>query len=108
LANVGRHTASSWQQSGHLVGRLRKARVEPVVRPAAVAYALLLGHLCETRGQALLRSFWARLLAAPEHVLREHARSAAQQGWVEYRDAAGVVDVSFSFLLRGTVAEDPS
>jgi hypothetical protein len=105
IAGVGRHAASTWQQSGHLTGRLHKTRAEPMVRPPAVAFALLLGHLCGARGQSLLRSFWVQLLAAPEHVVREQARTAARQGWLEYRDAGGVVDVSFSFLMAGVVEE---
>jgi len=105
IVSVGEHAASTWQQSGHLTGRLHKTRVEPMVRPSAVTYALLLGHLCGVRGQSLLRSFWVQLLAAPDHVVREQARTAARQGWLEYRDAGGVIDVSFSFLMADFPSE---
>lgn len=49
-SQVGRNAASSWTQSGHLVGRSPKVRSRAVCRPAAVAYALLLGHLEDARG----------------------------------------------------------
>ena len=40
---VGRNAASSWTQSGHLIGRTGKTRIRAACGPAAVAYALLLG-----------------------------------------------------------------
>ena len=33
LANIGRHVASSWKQSGHLSGRINKVRVKPKCYP---------------------------------------------------------------------------
>src|SRR5205823_939392 len=100
LANTGRHAASSWQQSAHLSGRRHKVRAHSDCRPAAVAYALLLGHLCGSRGQGLFATFWSRLLDAPLHVLHEQALAASRQGWIEYRRAGDVVEVGFRHLLR--------
>lgn len=100
LANVGRHAASSWQQSGHLAGRLPKTRARATATPAATAYALLLGHLCGAQGDALFDTRWARLLDAPPAALRELARRAAQHGWLEYRYGGGVTEITFRHLLR--------
>ena len=100
LANVGRNAASSWQQSGHLSGRTTKVRARAVSRPSAVAYALLLGHLADARGEGLFHTLWARLLDAPEHVLHELAVAASQRGWIEYRRSGGVTEVGFRYLLR--------
>ncbi len=96
----GQHAASSWQQAGHLQGRLRKVRARAVSRPAAVAYALLLGYLDGGQGDALFHTLWARLLDAPEHELRSQAVAAARQGWLEYRAAGRVTELSFRYLLR--------
>lgn len=101
LAKVGRNAASSWTQSGHLAGRTNKTRVRVQSSPATVAYALLLGHLCDVRGDALFSTLWCRLLDAPIHVLREQAQVASRQGWVEYRSGGGVTEVGFRHLLRG-------
>ncbi|MCW5859400.1 MAG: hypothetical protein KIS63_13970, partial [Caldilineales bacterium] len=49
-ASISRHAAASWTQAGHLQGRSHKTRRHPLCGPAAVAYALLLGHLCGARG----------------------------------------------------------
>lgn len=105
-ANVGRHAASTWRQSGHLAGRLRKVRARADCRPPAVAYALLLGHLCEARGNGLFATFWTELLDADDHTLREQAAAASRQGWIEYRAAGAVRDVAFSHLLRNTNGEE--
>ena len=64
LASAGRNIASTWQQSGHLVGKVRKFRAPVQPTPASTAYALLLGHLCDERGVGLFATLWARLLDA--------------------------------------------
>lgn len=104
LTVAGRELASSWQQSGHLVGhghcRTGKRRSATPCRPLAVAYALLLGHLCGVRGDGLFRTLWAGLLDLPASLLREQAIVAARHGWLEYRHAGSVTEVGFRHLLR--------
>jgi hypothetical protein len=100
LASIGRHVASSWTQSGHLVGRTNKSRSRARSRPEAVAYALLLGARCGAGGNLLFGTLWARLLDAPEHLAREQAATAARRGWIDYRSAGGVTEVEFAYLLR--------
>jgi hypothetical protein len=97
---IGRNAAASWLQSGHLSGHSTKVRVRAVCRPAATAYALLLGYLCGERGEGLFRTFWARLLDATAEELHGQAFAASQRGWLEYRHAGGVTDVGFRRLLR--------
>jgi hypothetical protein len=97
---IGRNAASSWTQSGHLDGRASKVRVRVECRPAAVAYALMMGHLVDARGVGLLGTVWGRALDAPEVTVFEQAVAAAQRGWIEFRRAGDVVDVGFSWLLR--------
>jgi len=99
LAGIGRHAASSWTQTGHLLGRTNKVRARAKSHPTSVAYALLLGYLCDVRGEALFHTLWARLLDAQIHILREQAIRASQQGWLEYRHAGEVTEISFHYLL---------
>jgi len=102
LAKIGRNTFSSWEQSGHLreAKRTTKQRIRADCRPADVVYALLLGYLQGVRGQALFDTLWARVLDQPRSHLVDLAASASQQGMLEMRQAAGVVDVTFHELLR--------
>lgn len=104
LANVGRHVASSWRQSGHLAGKLHKTRARALNTPIATTYALFLAYLCEVRGDSLFHTLWASLLDAPEHETREHAAAASRQGWLEYREMGGVTEATFRHLLRGREA----
>jgi hypothetical protein len=99
-AKIGRNAASSWTQSGHLSGRLQKTRVRARSTPAAVAYAFMVGHLADARGQGLLATVWGTALDAPAHEIYEQAQTASKLGWIEFRRAGDVVDVGFRWLLR--------
>jgi hypothetical protein len=108
LAKIGRNTASSWTQSGHLVGRTNKVRVRPNSRPTSVAYALLLGHLCDVRGEALFHTLWTQVLDTPIPTLQEQAILASQQGWLEYRQSGAVTEITFDYLLRVDDDQEPT
>lgn len=97
---LGRNVLSSWGKAGLLSGRQQKVRTKPYASPTALAYALLLGDLCGERGQALFTTLWADILGAPPHELKELASAASRQGWIEYRSAGDVVEVSFRHLMR--------
>lgn len=100
LSKIGRNAASSWSQSGHLTGHDGKVRNLVAPGPVVAAYALLLGYLCNSRGENLFGTFWTRLLDASASQLHEHAFAASRLGWLEYRRAGDVTDVHFSYLLR--------
>lgn len=100
LVSNAQNTASSWRQSGHLQGRVKKIRSRAVAQPESTAYALYLGYLCGAGGEALFSTFWARLLDAPAHALHEQAKIAAQRGWIAYRSLGGVTEVEFPHLPR--------
>ena len=97
---LGRNASSSWKKAGLLSGKRHKKRVRSEARPTSLAYALLLGDLCGKRGQALFTTIWAAMLDAPIHELMEWAVVASRQGWIEYRAAGDVVEVSFRHLMR--------
>ncbi|MGC9454634.1 MAG: hypothetical protein ACP5HU_07195 [Phycisphaerae bacterium] len=99
LDKVVRNVASSWTQSGHLKGRVRKVRQRVVPTPAATAYALLLGYLAGTRGTALFESLWARALDVPTSELQHLAMDARRLGFLDMSQSGGVIEMSFSRLL---------
>lgn len=102
LAKIGRNTASSWEQDGHLaaIARTEKVRRRPVCTPSTTAYALLLGHLEGVRGAALFETIWSRALDQPRSHLIELARVASQRSLIDFRHSGGVTDVGFTELLR--------
>jgi hypothetical protein len=102
---IARRVASSWTQSGHLTGHVVKRRSHPVVTPANVAYALVLGYLTGVRGQLLLSTFWAKLLDVPSERITALAAEASRRGWLNYRQAGKVIEVQFPDLLTGDEKE---
>lgn len=99
LAKIARMTASSWTQAGYLQGRYKKVRVHPRLSAATVAYALALGYLCGFRGVLLFDTFWSQVLDASSAQLHELSREASRRGLLTYRNAGGIVDVTFDNVM---------
>ena len=102
LAKVGRNTFSSWEQTGHLEpgAKTEKVRRRPICTPSTTAYALMLGHIEGTRGEALFGTFWARVLDQPRSHLFELAAVASQRNLIDFRRSGGITEVGFTELLR--------
>lgn len=103
LKTIAAKAFSSWEQAGHLgplFGRSKKLRTRAVCTPATVAYALLLGHLEGSRGEALFDTVWARILDRPRSHVKDLAAAASQRGMLEYRSSGSVIEVGFAHLLR--------
>lgn len=99
LDKVVRNTSSSWTQSGHLAGRVRKIRQLVNPTPLSTAFALYLGYLSGERGSALLKTIWATALDRKPDDLLFLAMDARRLGVLELREAGSVVDISFSKLI---------
>ncbi len=98
LRNLGQNIASSWTQSGLLVGGRDKHRTTPSVAVPAVVYAMYLGHLEGLAGPTLFASRWARMLDRDEADLRPMAEAAGRSGWLEYRSSGGMTEIGFRHL----------
>jgi hypothetical protein len=92
--------ASSWTQAGYLRGKVKKSRVKPAITPVVVSYAILLGYLCGLRGSMLLDSPWTRLLDCTPSEILSLTQEASKQGWLLYKGAGTVVEISFPGLLK--------
>lgn len=90
---VARNAGSSWTQSGHLTGRVRKKRqlVSPTVGPASLAYWL--GGTQGLAGSSLLDSAWARVLDATRPRLVDLALSARQAGLIHAVVGGDVIEI---------------
>jgi hypothetical protein len=92
--SAAQNLASSWTQAGYLEGKVRKKRARPHVSPVVLTYAISLGHLCGIRGKMLLHSTWTDLLDRTPAELQDLAFQASSQGWINYKTAGGVVEIT--------------
>lgn len=99
VLSMGQNIASSFTQSGHLKGKLRKVRVRARATPTTAAFAAALGWMEGARGQFLLASRWANLLDVNPAEMLDLLLAAARSGWIDVRSAAGVVEVRMDRLL---------
>jgi hypothetical protein len=93
LDKVTRNVASSWEQSGHLVGRTFKKRAAVRATPGSVAFALYLGHAVGFRGAPLFATGWISLLDCTPTSARDLAVEAKRIGLIDLRIAGEVVDL---------------
>ncbi|MBA2114073.1 hypothetical protein HOV93_12290 [Planctomycetes bacterium FF15] len=100
LKSTSQNLASTWTQAGILTGKIKKQRARPVVTPVVAAFAVLLGYLCGLRGKMLLDSLWTRMLDRPSSDVTDLVAEASRQGWLNYKAAGSVVEITFPGLLR--------
>lgn len=93
LDKVARNSGSSWTQSGHLEGRVRKIRQRVSPTPAAVAMAVWLGSLEGLAGIGLLESRWVQILDLQGEQTAEPVLQAKQRGLLNARIGGGVVEI---------------
>jgi hypothetical protein len=105
LQSTAQNLASSWTQAGYLRGKVNKIRVKPNITPVVVSYAIVLGYLCGLRGKLLLDSLWTRLLDRSSAEIIDLTQEASKQGWLRYKGAGAVVEISFPGLLKPHVGQ---
>lgn len=98
LDKVARNVASSWSQSGHLEGRVRKLRCRVRPTPGPVAFALWLGAIEGLVGEQLLASRWAQVLDSTEPELIPIILQAKQLGLVTASVGGGVTNIDATKL----------
>lgn len=105
LDKVVRNSGSSWSQSGHLVGRIRKVRrrVEPT--PGVVAFALWLGSRFSLAGEELLATPWTSVLDRAPGALHDLVLRAKQLRLLRAHIGGGVVDIDPTGLDPATEAD---
>ena len=101
-AATARNIASTWEQSGHLSGRLHKIRAAVQPTPWAVTLALFLAYCAGERGEFLLASQWLRLLDIPPGAVGTQIAAAHRLGLLNCFRSGSVVQVSFPNLLQTT------
>ena len=105
LKSSAQNINSSWTQSGHLVGRVRKVRTRALATPGAVSFALLLGYVGGLRGESLLKSDFTRMLDCSFEKTIELAEDASRRGWISLKRVGQVVEVLFPSLITAQEME---
>jgi hypothetical protein len=96
---VVRNTGSTFTQSGHLVGRVRKVRQLVKPTPTSITFALLLTFAAGARGKRLLSSDFVRLIDADEDTARARAIEACKLGLISLRENSTAFDIGFTPLI---------
>lgn len=97
---IARNAASSWTQSGHLVGRTKKTRRR--IKPTGVActMAFFLSAISGHHGVAIFSSPWCRLLDLDRDRAKTMGFEAHRAGLLNLRAVSDVVEVSFPLLAQ--------
>jgi hypothetical protein len=94
--SLAQNVNTTWTASGHLVGRAKKIRSLPRPGWAASTFAMFVGYLTGLRGEILLNSIFAHLVAAPPAQLLAHLTTAASRHLLRLRHAGGVFHLGCS------------
>lgn len=105
LSSTVRNIASTWTQSGHLIGRVKKIRSRATASAGSTAYSLLLGFLTGERGQTQFKTDYARLLDCSFEIAVEFAETASRKGWIVFKRVSNIIEVSFPALLTDPEVE---
>jgi len=98
LDKVARNTSSTWSQSGHLEGRVRKLRRRVTPTPGSLGLALWLGSLEGLAGAQLLDTSWTRVLDRGPRELEPLALRAKQLGLISASIGGGTTEIDVSGL----------
>lgn len=100
LKSTSQNINSTWTQSGHLTGCVKKIRSSPVVTAGNVSYALMLGYLTGARGESLFNTEYANLLSCSFEKAVELAEESSRKGWIVFKRVGQIIDVSFPNLIN--------
>jgi hypothetical protein len=103
--SMAQNVNTSWTFGGHLAGKMKKTRRLPEPRPISAAYAMFAGYLTGLRGERLLDSPFAALVASNRSQLQTALALASARGLLSVKQAAGIVEFDFSNLLTPTEQE---
>jgi hypothetical protein len=103
--SMAQNVNTTWTFGGHLAGKVKKIRRLPEPRPISAAYAMFVGYLTGLRGEWLLDSAFAALIASNRFQLQAALSLASAKGLLLLKQAAGIVEFDFSNLLTSTEQE---
>jgi hypothetical protein len=103
LKSLSQNCASTWTQSGHLRGKVRKIRAHPMASPGSAAFAAWLATLAGFGGPALLDSPWLDVLDRSHGERLGLLRQAEAVGLTRVRVAGEMVEIAVKQPLAQTL-----
>ena len=104
LRSLAQNCASTWTQSGHLQGAIRKQRQRIGATPEVVALAALIATVAGFGGPAILSSPWMSVLDVSPGQALDLLRRAESLGLARVRSAGDVTEIAtmkpFAATLR--------
>ena len=100
LGTTSRNTASTWTQSGHLLGRVKKIRTRVIPTTKSFTMALLLGYVCGYRGEHLFTSPFCKLLDINAIDAQSLAQQAHRENLITFKNIGSIIEVSFHRYQR--------
>ena len=97
---IARNAASSWTQSGHLIGRTKKIRQSIKPTAVAVTMALFLGEISGFHGATVFSNPWCRLLDLNPDRARAMGLEANRAGLLNLRAVGEIVELSFPMFVE--------
>ena len=94
LRSLSQNCASTWTQSEHLVGSMKKLRARISPTPNVAAFAALIAANCGFGGPVLLTSPWLRILDVSAERAIDLLRQAEARGLARVRSAGDVTEIS--------------
>lgn len=98
LKSLAQNCASTWTQSGHLSGKVKKLRARAKATPAVAAYSAFLAAVAGFGGPALIASPWMDVLDVSTNERLSLLRRAESLGLLHVRAAGDVVEIVFDPL----------
>lgn len=96
IDSTSRNLLSSWVQSGHLSGKIKKIRTKAKAGPASLTYALYLGQLTGLQGASLFDTVYVHALDATDTEIQAYLHTAMKKGWLIYRSAGGIIELTLT------------
>jgi hypothetical protein len=103
VRSLAQNAASTWTQTGFLMGAVRKERVRARPTPTTAAYAALIASLCGFGGVRLVESRWLDVLDRPVEDRIALLRQAEGLGLARVRSVGDVFEVDVRGPLGRTL-----
>lgn len=94
LQSTTRNVASSWRQSGHILGESPIVRVKCHSDYLAFSFAAYIAYLRGLRGQNLLNSFWIKVLDFEAAELSNVITESHRRGLITTRKVGSIVEIT--------------